>query len=163
METTEQNTVGRENADPGNALQILNHSLATEAADAVAIDLETEPQKKKKKSKPSAVSLKKIKLHHDPIDGFVQPEVRFFKKMKKCEKNVKITEVFCLFVSDHYGSEETQQRWKETSPRHYHQPPKTGTTTREICSRDALVNESYSIAIQDEITASNGFLCLNGL
>jgi len=52
METTEQNTVGRENADPGNALQILNHSLATEAADAVAIDLETEPQKKKKKSKP---------------------------------------------------------------------------------------------------------------
>jgi len=81
METTEQNTVGTENADPGNALQILNHSLATEAADAVAIDLETEPQKKKsKKSKPPTVSLKKIKLHHDPIDGFVQPEVRFFKK-----------------------------------------------------------------------------------
>jgi len=82
METTEQNTVGTENADPGNALQILNHSLATEAADAVAIDLETEPQKKKKNSivRKAAVSLKKIKLHHDPIDGFVQPEVRFFKK-----------------------------------------------------------------------------------
>jgi len=76
LETSEQNTVGTENADPGNALQTLNHSLATEAADAVAIDL-AKPQKRKKKSKPSAVSAKKIKLLDNPVTPGSVPEVRF--------------------------------------------------------------------------------------
>jgi len=76
VETSEQNTVGTENVEPLSALQTLNHSLATEAVRAVAIDL-AKPQKRKKKSKPPTVSAKKIKLLDNPVTPGSVPEVRF--------------------------------------------------------------------------------------